>query len=98
MASKQKYDAEFKRRAVEMFLTSDKSGPQIAEELGIDAGLLYKWKCMQQKNPQHCFPGNGNRDQGTPEEEEIRRLKLENEDLRMERDILKKAAAIFLKK
>lgn len=39
MTSKQKYDAEFKRHAVEMFLTSEKSEPQIAEELGIDAGL-----------------------------------------------------------
>ena len=38
------------------------------------------------------FPGKGHL---SPEDSEIRRLKRENERLRMERDILKKAVAIF---
>lgn len=48
----------------------------------------------QRKDPQQAFPGNG---QMKPELAEIARLKKENAKLRMERDILKKAAAYFAK-
>jgi len=46
------------------------------------------------QSPGCAFPGKG---QGKPEEKELRRLRRDNEWLRMERDILKKAAAIFSK-
>jgi transposase len=45
-------------------------------------------------DPQHAFPGQG---QMKPEQAEIARLKKEVAKLRMERDILKKAAAYFAK-
>jgi transposase len=56
--------------------------------------MLGRWKQELARNPKAAFPGQGH---GTPEEEELRRLRRENERLRMERDILKKAAALFSK-
>lgn len=92
------FDAEFKRKAVELYINSDKTGQEVAGDLGISPEALYKWKRRYLASSDDCFPGTGHRQPGTPTEEEIRRLKAEISDLKMERDILKKAAAIFLEK
>jgi transposase len=55
---------------------------------------LRKWVRELAGDPQHAFPGQG---QMKPEQAEIARLKKEVAKLRMERDILKKAAAYFAK-
>src|SRR5215210_7558733 len=93
MAGKQKeYTAEFKKEAVRLLQTSGKGGAQIAQELGITDSSLYTWrKKLAQQGPE-AFPGKGHQ---TPSEEELRQLRAENERLRQERDILKKAIAIF---
>jgi transposase len=54
--------------------------------------MLRKWKRKFEEEGNHAFPGSGRL---KPEDEENRRLRRENERLRMERDILKKAVAIF---
>jgi transposase len=53
---------------------------------------LYRWVQKYDQNPKDAFPGKGHQ---ASEADENRRLKRENQRLRMERDILKKAMAIF---
>lgn len=70
---------------------------ELATELGLRPELIYRWRSEYGTDPQRSFPGQGNPKQ-TPEEAELARLQRENADLRMERDILKKAIGIFSKK
>ena len=56
--------------------------------------VLRKWVRDVAADPVHAFPGQG---QMKPEQAEIERLKKEVAKLKMERDILKKAAAFFAK-
>jgi transposase len=86
------YTAEFKREAVRLLETSGKSGAQIAQELGISDGSLYTWRKQLAEQGEVAFPGKGHQ---TPADEELRQLRAENERLKMERDILKKAIVIF---
>ena len=93
MGHKQKvYTAEFKREAVKLLETSGKSGALVAQELGISDGSLYTWRKQLTQQGEEAFPGKGHQ---TPTEEEFRQLRSEVERLRQERDILKKAIAIF---
>ncbi len=90
------YDKEFKVRAVRMsYETSDM--PQLAKELGIRVELLYRWRAEMSKVESKRFPGHGNKAM-TLEEAETARLKRENDDLKMELEILKKAIGIFSRK
>ena len=95
------YDKEFKRQAVDLYLSSGKSLKQVSRELGVSDGSLRKWQ-------KDLFGGNGGqggvsreRDESLagmdPEEmaKEIRRLNQENAYLRRQREILKKAASIL---
>ena len=86
------YDREFKLEALRLVKTSGKSVRQIERDLGIGKGCLYRWRDEFEAEGQQAFPGQGRL---TPEQEELRRLKRENEILRQQRDILKKAVAIF---
>jgi transposase-like protein len=92
MEKKRTYSAEFKQEAVALWQTTNKTAVDVEQELGITPGLLGRWKKKLQKNGQDAFPGRGRQ---RPEQEEVRRLKQENRILRQERDILKKAVAIF---
>jgi len=93
----QKYSKEFKLEALRMFENSDMTVTQVAEELGIPRHALYRWISQHGENPGTAFPGRGKRKSQGPEEDEIYRLRKELADVRMERDILKKAVAIFSK-
>ena len=86
------YTAEFKREAVRLVETSGKSAAQIERDLGIGAGCLSRWKRKLSEGGENAFPGHGRL---TSEQGRIRQLERENESLRQERDILKKAVAIF---
>jgi transposase len=86
------YSREFKLEALRLVETSGKSVRQIERDLGIGKGCLYRWRDEFEAEGQQAFPGQGRL---TLEQEELRRLKRENEILRQERDILKKAVAIF---
>jgi transposase len=86
------YTREFKQQAVILFETSGKSKTQIARDLGISDSALNKWCKELGERGQEAFPGKGHQ---TTVEEELRKLKRENEILRQERDILKKAVSIF---
>ena len=88
------FDAAFKREAVRLADSSEKPDLQIERELGIYQGALRHWRESLGKNPLNAFPGTGHL---TPLEEELRRVKRERDIFREERDILKKAVAIFSK-
>jgi transposase len=91
-AKKRKYSKEFKLEAVALAKNSDKSMRETASNLGIDESLLRQWRAKYQDMGETAFPGL------TSEEAEIKRLKRDLEIAKEERDILKKAVAIFSKK
>jgi len=86
------YSREFKIEAVRLLETSGRSASQIERELGIGKGNLNRWKHKFSADGEQAFPGHGRL---TPERDRLRQLERENEILRQERDILKKAIAIF---
>lgn len=92
MARKRTYTRSFKLQALELVRSGQKSINEIERDLGITPGLLHKWKARMKVDGQQAFPGKGRLKE---DEELIRRLKRENEVLRTEREILKKALAIF---
>ena len=89
---KRTYLPEFKQEAILLWKSSGKSASAIETELGITQGLLSRWKRKQEQNGAYAFPGKGRL---MPEQEKMRQLERENAILRQERDILKKAVAIF---
>ena len=93
MAKERKlYSREFKQDAVRLLETSGKSASELERELGIGKGNLWRWKRKFAADGEDAFPGHGRL---APEQERFRQLERENEILRQERDILKKAVAIF---
>ena len=89
---RKRYSSEFKLEALRLLETSGKSAATLERELGIGQGGLSRWKRAQDREGKHAFPGHGRL---TPEREHLKQLERENEILRQERDILKKAVAIF---
>lgn len=70
------------------------SVPQAARDLDVHENVLREWIREAAADPHEAFPGKGVM---KPEQAEIERLKKEVVKLKMERDILKKAAAYFAK-
>jgi transposase len=89
---RRQYTREFKLEALRLLETSGKSAAQIERDLGIGSGNLWRWKRKFAKDGTQAFPGHGRL---TSEQARIRQLERENAILRQERDILKKAVAIF---
>jgi len=90
--ARRQYSREFKQEAVQLLERSGKSVSELERELGIARGNLWRWKREFAADGENAFPGHGRL---TPDEERLRQLERENEVLRQERDILKKAIAIF---
>jgi transposase len=86
------FTREFKMEAVQLVQTSKKPLAHIARDLGIADSTLHHWRKLFSEQGEQAFPGSGHQ---TPQEEEMRHLKRENEVLRQERDVLKKAIGIF---
>ena len=93
MARKRRiYTPEFKAEAVKLVTEKGYSVAEAARSLGIHETLLRSWKQAIDKQGEQAFPGHGKL---PPFEEEMRRLRAENQRLRAERDILKQATALF---
>ena len=90
--TKRHYSKEFKERALDLWQSTDKSAREVEDDLGITHGLLYKWNKRHQQNGDEAFRGSGKL---TAEQEQIRRLERELAIAKQEREILKKAMAIF---
>jgi transposase len=89
MPGRRGYPPEFRAEAVELYRSSDKSIRDIAAELGVSSESLRRWIAQQEID-------TGKRKGLTTEErEELSRLRKENRRLKLEREILKKAAAFF---
>jgi len=92
--NRRKYTREYKVQAVGMLERGEKTGQQIEEDLGIGKGLIYRWRAQLAQEGSgagiRAFPGNGK-----PRDEELAALRKELKNVREERDILRKAVAIF---
>ncbi len=95
MITKRKsYTREFKVETVKLVTDGDAHVSVIARDMGIHPNTLYNWIQQFSAKPEEAFPGKGH---VASDAEVIRQLKRENERLKMEREILKKAMAIFSK-
>ncbi len=91
---RRKYDPDFKRNAVQLTEEPGRTIAGVAKNLGISKDLLYRWRRAQRVNKELPFPGNG-REALTSQQQKIRELEKRLKNAEMERDILKKAMAIF---
>ena len=87
--NRRKYDEEFKKNAVKLSYASPKTIKEVADDLGVSDCVLYRWR--------QRYTAQGEKTQAATLEEENRALRLENAELKMERDMLKKATAYFAK-
>ena len=90
MGRPSKYPLEFRREAVELYLSSDRPRCRVAESLGVSDGSLAAWVKEFNRDQE---PGALDPD----ERAELARLRKENAELKMDREILHKAAAYFAK-
>jgi len=99
MAEKRRqFTREFKLEAVRLLTSGERKLAELARDLGVRADILRGWQKQAEgraglKNDD-VFPGNGKL---TSKEEEIRALRRELEEVKQERDFLKKAATYFAK-
>lgn len=91
---RRKYDPDFKRNAVRLSNEPGRTVYEVADNLGISKDLLYKWRREFRLKEGLAFPGHG-REALTEQDKRIRELEKKLRDAEMERDILKKAMAIF---
>jgi len=94
MSGRKKYSKEFKIDAVSLVLDQDYSRAAAARSLGLNSNMLGRWVAEHRDGDGQAFRGNGKL---TPEQEEIRQLKSQVKNLRMEKEILKKATVFFAK-
>jgi len=88
---KRKYTDEFKSEALQLLRSSGRSASQLEKELGITQGLLSRWRRLDEM----AKAGTGYQPEGENAEAKIKRLEREVLILHQEREILKKAVAIF---
>ena len=84
------YTEEFKKEAVRLVQEEGMTIAQVKKILGVSYNAIRKW-LDESQNPR------SNTDLSNDEKEELRRLRKEVKELRMEREILKKAATFFAK-
>ncbi len=90
--NRRQFDAEFKREAVRLSYEPSRTMASVARDLGISETNLWRWRKKLTESGESAFPGTGH---VSAEEEELRRLRRELNDVTEERDILKKALAVF---
>lgn len=84
------FTEEFKREAVHLALTSGRKRDEIAADLGVGKSSLSRWVSLY-RHQEHSPAISDTKDQ------ELARLRKENQILKAERDLLKKATAFFAK-
>ena len=90
---KREYTMEFKQKAVELSHARGNAA-EVCRELGLNPSVLGRWRREAKKYGENSFPGMGN-PKLTEEQREIAELKKKLRDVEIERNILKKAIAIF---
>jgi transposase len=94
MGTRRQFSREFKLEAVTLVKERGVAVAQAARDLDVHENVLRKWIRDAAADPQHAFPAQGVM---KPDQAELERLRKENAKLRMERDLLKRAAAYFAK-
>ena len=93
MEKRRVFSREYKLAAVKKIVEQGLSYSQVARDLGIGDSLLHNWR--------RVFAADGTlkavAQDGSSAEVELKRLREENRQLKMERDILKNATAFFAK-
>ncbi len=92
---RRKFSKQFKIDAVELTLKEEKTVKEIADDLGIRVALLYRWRQNHLTAKEDAFPGAGHAKDA--ESERIRQLERQLRLVTEEREILKKACAVFMK-
>ena len=90
MSRRKRYSAEFKREALKRANEEGVTDVLVAEELGINARQLRRWREATRRDGDKAFPGQGN-----ARDKEIMLLKRKLAKVEQERDFLKDAAAYF---
>jgi transposase len=92
MSRRKRYSTEFKREALRRANEPGVTDVLVAEELGINARQLRRWRDAAEREGKAAFPGQGN-----SRDEEMTQLKRKLAKVEQERDFLKEAAAYFAK-
>lgn len=84
---RQQYDEEFRKNAVKLSYATSKTIKALAEDLGIHSSLIYRWR--------RIYTEQGDKTKMAEQHDALRKLQIENVELKMENEMLKKAAAYF---
>lgn len=90
--TRRQYNAEFKRDAAKLVVVQGMKRSKVAQDLGVSPYLIGTWVKEYLSSGENAFPGHGRL---SPQDQRVRDLEEEVKQLRMERDILKKATAFF---
>jgi transposase len=90
--TRRRFDAEFREGAVRIVRETGRPIAQVARELGINGGTLGNWVAADRQ-----ARGQGNGQLLESEREELARLRRENAELAMERDVLKRSVVLWVK-
>jgi transposase len=88
---RKKYDREFREGAIRIVEETGKPIAQVARDLGVNEGTLGNW--VQRAREAREGRGELSKD----DYEELKRLRAENAELRMERDVLKRSVVLWVK-
>jgi transposase len=88
---RKKYDTEFREGAVRIVAESGKPVAQVARDLGVNEGTLGNWVVLDRQARE------GTKGLSTGDIAELKRLRAENAELRMERDVLKRSVVLWVK-
>jgi len=90
--SRRKFDADFREGAVRLVRETGRPVAQVAKDLGINEGTLGNWVNADKRRR-----GEADGALGEDERAELARLRKENAELAMERDVLKRSVALWVK-
>ena len=91
---KRYFSLEFKRDAVDLVVNKGMSASKVARDLGVHPNLIHVWRRRHFDEGNDAFVGKGNL---KPGDAKVKELEKELADVKEERDILKKALAVFSK-
>ena len=91
MSRGRRYDPDFRQGAVRLVFETGKPIAQVARELGVNEGTLGNWVARDRRER-----GEGMAALSEPERAELARLRKENAELRMQRDVLKRSVALWV--
>ena len=93
--TRKRYDRQFKVDAVRLITDGGQSVAAVSRDLGVARSQLQRWKREFEEKPEAAFPGKGRMSGENKELEDLRR---ELARVKEEREILKKAIAVFSKR